>query len=66
MNRFISSLLFLFVPLIAAYGQEANGTSTVTFGVGGTWVLVRPHDLPGGPQFDGTYEYASSGEFVGE
>jgi hypothetical protein len=20
-------------------------------------VLVRPHDLPGGPQFDGTYEY---------
>jgi hypothetical protein len=57
MNRFVIFLLFLFVPLIAAYGQEANGTSTVTFGVGGTWVLVRPHDLPGGPQFDGTYEY---------
>ncbi len=49
--------MLLFAPLVAAYGQEANGTSTVTFGVGATWVLVRPHDLPGGPQFDGTYEY---------
>jgi len=56
-SRPLGVLLFLLVPLIAARGQEANGTSTISFGVGGTWVLVRPHELPGGPQFDGSYEY---------
>lgn len=43
MHKVIGSIFLLFVPLFAAHGQEAGGTSTVTFGTGAGWAVRSPH-----------------------
>jgi len=58
-NKFARSLLFLFVPLVTAYGQDANGTSTVTFGLG-AGRPIQHTGISGGPQLNGNYEYRLS------
>jgi hypothetical protein len=46
--------------------QEASGTSTVTFGVGGGWIASHPYGTGGGPAFNGTYEFRFSKYFAVE
>ncbi len=57
MNRYISPLFFLLVAVIGADGQEANGTSTVTFGLGAGRPVSYNYGVGGGPQLNGSYEY---------
>ena len=57
MHKLIRSFLLIMVPVLTACGQEASGTSAVTLGVGGTWAIESTHQLEGGPQFNGNYEY---------
>ena len=64
MHKLIGSIVFLFIQLLPAFGQETGGSSTVTLGVGGAWALRSPHQLEGGPQFNGTYEYRVNKHFA--
>lgn len=56
MKQFIG-LLFLFIPLATAQGQDAVGTSTVTFGLGAGKPFNSYYATSGGPQTNGSYEY---------
>lgn len=58
MFRLFASVLSILLPISNLYAQEANGTSTITFGVGGAWTLGgRPFLISGGPVLNGTYEF---------
>ncbi len=57
-------LPFLFLSSPAIHAQEASGTSTVTFGVGGGWIASHPSGTGGGPAFNGTYEFRFSKYFA--
>jgi hypothetical protein len=59
-HKAISSLLILCLSVAGLRAQDAKGTSTVTFGVGGGWVVdsgLALGGVGGGPQFNGTYEF---------
>ena len=56
MKQLVGRLFLLFVPVLAAVGQDVNGTSTVTFGLGAGKPFHYSYE-PGGTQLNGTYEY---------
>src|ERR1700691_2135979 len=56
-HKAIGSSLLFFLFLAALRAQDAKGTSTVTFGVGGGWAVDSGLGLGGGPQFNGMYEF---------
>jgi len=56
-HKAVGSLLMLCFSVVVLRAQDAKGTSTVTFGVGGGWVVGSGLGLGGGPRFDGTYEF---------
>jgi hypothetical protein len=56
-RRAIGLLAMVCASVGVLEAQDARGTSTVTFGVGGGWAVSSELGLGGGPQFDGTYEF---------
>ena len=57
MYKLFGSLLFSFLALPGAFGQEAVGTSTVTLSVGGETPPRNEFGESLGPVFTGNYEY---------
>lgn len=58
--RAVGFLLMMCFSVAVLPAQDARGTSTVTFGVGGGWLVDSGLGLGGvggGPQFNGTYEF---------
>jgi len=60
MHRLFAFLLLLPLAITVSAQENAVGTSTITFGVGGGWTGDNPLGSSGGPVFNGTYEYRIS------